>query len=50
MFLRNPGTTTIRTEWTGEYRSLPAEPPFDPILPTDCPESWRAPYRSTDAF
>jgi len=50
MFLRNPGTTSIRTEWTGEYRSLPLEPVYDPILPPNCPESWRTPYRSTEGF
>ena len=48
MFLRNRGTTSIRTEWMGDSRSLPMDPPYDPILPFDAPAAWRQPYRGAD--
>jgi hypothetical protein len=50
MFLRHPGTTVIRTEWVGEARYLPPDPPYDPILPPDSPLAWREPYQTQDHF
>jgi len=49
MFMRNPGTNSIVTEWTTERQSLADEPPFDPVLPPGSPAAWAKPYwRDTD--
>lgn len=41
MFMRNPGTSTIRTEWFGDEVTLPAMPTYEPVLPADAPAEWR---------
>lgn len=41
MFMRNPGTNRIHTDWTGERLTLPRDPPYAPVIPTDAPPEWR---------
>lgn len=49
MFMRNPGTNSIVTEWTAEKQGLAEAPPYAPILPPDSPAAWAEPYhRDTD--
>jgi hypothetical protein len=44
MFMRNPGTNSIVTEWTGNAQTLPDTPPYCPVLPEGAPENWGTPY------
>ena len=49
MFMRNPGTNSIVTEWTAERLGLAETPPHAPILPPGSPPAWAEPYqRDTD--
>lgn len=49
MFMRNPGTNSIVTEWTTERHGLAEIPPFAPVLPPGSPAAWAEPYeRDTD--
>jgi quercetin dioxygenase-like cupin family protein len=41
MFMRNPGTNRIRTDWAGEALTLPRDPPYAPVIPADAPPDWR---------
>jgi hypothetical protein len=43
MFMRNPGTDRISTDWTTTVHALPQEPPFAPVLPADAPADWARP-------
>lgn len=49
MFMRNPGTNSIVTEWTAEKQGLAEAPPYAPILPPGSPAALAEPYhRDTD--
>jgi hypothetical protein len=43
MFMRNPGTDRISTDWTTTVHALPQEPPLAPVLPADAPADWARP-------
>lgn len=50
MFMRNPGTNSIVTEWTAEKQGLAEEPPFAPVLPPGSPAVWAEVYRRDTDF
>jgi hypothetical protein len=43
MLMRCPGSNSITTEWTKQYRPLPLDPPHDPVLPPGWPSHWGEP-------
>ena len=44
MFMRNPGTNSIQTQWTSALYTLPQEPPYRPVLPAAAPPEWARPF------
>lgn len=43
MFMRNPGTDRINTQWTAATHTLPQEPAYAPVLPAGAPAEWAKP-------